>query len=145
MNALDTSQKKVLYTAYTPRPTAPRLLSDKGPCYLASELAQWLEDQGMGHTRGRPYHPMTQGKIERYHRSMKNRILLEHYYLPGELEARVAAFVEHYNHERYHESLDNLTPVDVYFGRGQAILERRARIKKRTLTKRRKLHQQLAA
>ena len=120
-------------------------MSDKGPCYLASELAQWLEDQGMGHTRGRPYHPMTQGKIERYHRSMKNRILLEHYCLPGELEARVAAFVEHYNHERYHESLDNLTPADVYFGRGQAIWERRARIKKRTLTKRRKLHQQLAA
>ena len=41
----------------------------------------------MTHTRGKPYHPMTQGKIERYHRSLKNQILLENYYLPGQLEA----------------------------------------------------------
>ena len=59
---------------------------------------------------------MTQGKIERYHRSMKNRILLENYYLPGQLEQSIGEFVEHYNNRRYHESLDNLTPADVYFG-----------------------------
>src|SRR3954449_10070247 len=69
-----------------------------------------------------PYHPMTQGKIERWHLTLKNRILLENYYLPGELEARIEAFVAHYNHLRYHESIDNLTPADVYFGRGQTIL-----------------------
>jgi putative transposase len=39
--------------------------------------------------------------------------LLENYYLPGDLEARIDAFVDHYNHRRYHESLDNLTPADV--------------------------------
>src|SRR6516164_1242333 len=59
----------------------PRLLSDNGPSYVSSELGKWLEDNGIRHIRGRPYHPMTQGKIERYHRSMKNRILLDNYYL----------------------------------------------------------------
>ena len=57
---------------------------------------------------------MTQGKIEPYHRSMKNQILLENYYLPGELKKRIGQFVSYYNNERYHESLDNLTPTDVY-------------------------------
>ena len=62
----------------------------------------WLEERGMRHTRGKPYHPMTQGKIERYHRSMKNQILLENYYLPGELESAIIGFVSYYNYERYH-------------------------------------------
>jgi hypothetical protein len=67
----------------------------------------------MKHTRGKPYHPMTQGKIERWHLSSKSRILLENYYLPGDLKRAVADFVEHYNHRRYHESVDNLTPADL--------------------------------
>ena len=98
----------------------PRLLSDNGPSYLSAELSSWLAEHGMTHTRGKPYHPMTQGKIERYHRSMKNQILLENYYLPGQLEARLAEFVDYYNTRRYHESLHNLTPADIYCGRGQA-------------------------
>lgn len=75
----------------------PRLLSDNGPSYVSGELAKWLAGQGMVHTRGRPYHPMTQGKIERWHRSLKNQILLENYYLPGQLEQRIGQFVIHYN------------------------------------------------
>lgn len=63
----------------------PRLLSDNGPSYVSADLGKWLEQNGMAHSRGRPYHPMTQGKIERGHRSMKNQILLENYYLPSEL------------------------------------------------------------
>ncbi len=90
----------------------------------------------MKHTRGKPYHPMTQGKIERWHLLLKSRILLENYYLPGDLERAVADFVDHYNHRRYHESLDNLTPADVYFGRGQHILEMRKEIKRRTIQQR---------
>ena len=82
------------------------------------------EGSSHGDTRGKPYHPMTQGKIERWHRSMKNEILLENYYLPGELESAIRRFVEYYNHERYHESLNNLTPTDVYNGRGTSILRR---------------------
>lgn len=99
----------------------------------------------MTHTRGKPYHPMTQGKIERYHRSMKNHILLENYYLPGQLEQRLAEFVDYYNLRRYHESLDNLTPADVYFGRAQAILTRREDIKLKTIELRRRLHLQSVA
>ena len=118
----------------------PRLLSDNGPSYVATELVEWLGQQGMSHTRGKPYHPMTQGKIERWHLSLKSRILLENYYLPGDLERAVAAYVEHYNHRRYHESLDNLTPADVYFGRGERILATRREIKRRTIAKRRRLH-----
>ena len=118
----------------------PRLLSDNGPSYVANDLSDWLEGQGMKHTRGKPYHPMTQGKIERWHLSLKSRILLENYYLPGDLERAVADFGEQYNHRRYHESLDNLTPADVYFGKGQRILERRKHIKRRTIEQRRRQH-----
>jgi transposase InsO family protein len=104
-----------------------------------------LEAQGMRHTRGKPYHPMTQGKIERWHLSLKSRILLENYYLPGDLERAVADFVDHYNHRRYHESLDNITPADVYFGRAARILERRREIKRRTIEHRRRQHFSAAA
>jgi transposase InsO family protein len=83
---------------------------------------------------------MTQGKIERYHRSMKNVVLLCNYYYPWELEQAIAAFVEYYNHQRYHESLDNLTPVDVCFGREKEVLSRRAHIKQQTLSERRAHH-----
>ena len=122
----------------------PRLLSDNGPCYISKELRQWLQDQDMEHTRGAPYHPMTQGKIERYHRSMKNVIKLEHYYFPWELEHAIEEWVAHYNHERYHESLDNVTPADVYNGRRNDILDRRSMIKARTLTQRKVQNLRLA-
>ena len=123
----------------------PRLLSDNGSSYISGELATWLGDRKMAHIRSAPYHPMTQGKIERWHQTLKNRILLENYFLPGDLEAQVAAFVAHYNHRRCHESLNNLTPADVYFGRGAAILLERERIKRRTLLERRLQHQARAA
>ncbi len=114
----------------------PRLLSDNGPCYLSSELQEYLEERGMDHTRGAPYHPMTQGKIERFHRSMKNEVKLQHYYFPGELEAEIGRFIQYYNNERYHESLDNVTPADVYFGRYREIITRRERLKRQTLKRR---------
>ena len=91
----------------------------------------------MAHVRGAPYHPQTQGKIERWHQTLKNRILLENDSLPDMLEAQIEAFVKHYNHRRYHGSLDNLTPADVYFGRGQTILLERERIKRKTIEHRR--------
>jgi transposase InsO family protein len=122
----------------------PRLLSDNGPCYISQELRAWLEDQGMEHTRGAPYHPMTQGKIERYHRSMKNVVKLEHYYFPWELEHAIEEWVHHYNHERYHESLDNVTPADVYEGRRNDVLDQRAKVKARTMMKRKTHNLRLA-
>ena len=116
----------------------PRLLSDNGSCYVSEELREYLRDRGMQQTHGAPYHPMTQGKIERFHRSMKNEICLQHYYLPGELEQEIGRFIEYYNNERYHESLENVTPADVYSGRHREILTRREDLKRKTL-KRRKL------
>src|SRR6187431_2859979 len=118
----------------------PRLLSDNGSSYVAGNLAEWLKDEGFDHVRGAPLHPQTQGKIERWHQTLKNRILLENYYLPGDLEARIGEFVAHYNHLRYHESIANLTPADVYFGRGQTILLERERIKRQTIQTRRLHH-----
>ena len=91
----------------------------------------------------RPIH--TQGKIERWHQTLKNRILLENYFLPGDLEAQIEAFVEHYNNQRYHESLNNVTPADAYFGRASAIIKQRERIKRKTIEHRRLQHRKLAA
>src|SRR2546429_4740661 len=119
----------------------PRLLSDNGSSYISSDLAKWLNSQSMQHVRGAPYHPMTQGKIERWHQTLKNRILLDNYYLPGDLERQIGAFVGHYNHVRYHESIDNLTPADVYFGRAETILAERDLIKRATISNRRLQHQ----
>jgi transposase InsO family protein len=88
---------------------------------------------------------MIQGKIERWHQTVKNRILLENYYLPGDLENQIETFVADYNNCRYHESIDNLIPADVYFGRGQTILLQRERIKRQTIAQRRLQHQRQAA
>ena len=119
----------------------PRLLSDNGSCYISGDLAEWLEKQKMEHVRGAPFHPQTQGKIERWHQTIKNRILLENYYLPGDLEQQIAVFVDHYNNHRYHESLKNVTPADVYFGRDKDILREREKIKKQTIQYRHLRHQ----
>jgi putative transposase len=118
----------------------PRLLSDNGSCYLSRGLQEFLQLKHMDHTRGAPYHPMTQGKIERYHRSMKNVVNLQHYYSPWELEREIAQFVNYYNFERYHESLNNLTPATVYFGQQKEVVNARNEVKLRTLEQRRALH-----
>ena len=101
--------------------TKLRLLSDNGSSYISGDLAEWLEGQGMDHVRGAPYHPQTQGKIERWHQTLKNRVLLENYFLPGDLKMQIGDFIDHYNNHRYHESLNNVTPADTYFGRDAAI------------------------
>jgi putative transposase len=123
----------------------PRLLSDNGSSYISADLAEWLDDQNMKHVRGAPYHPQTQGKIERWNQTLKNRILLENCFLPGDLEAQICAFIEHYNHARYHESLGNVTPAGAYFGRAAEILRERAHIKRQTLEHRRLQHRKIAA
>jgi putative transposase len=109
-----------------------------GPCYLAGELKQYLDQQAISHTRGRPYHPMTQGKIERYHRTLKYVVNLENYYLPWHLEHKIGEFVQYYNHQRVHESLYNLTPADVYHGRYKEIIEARNLVKEQNLRRRRR-------
>jgi putative transposase len=123
----------------------PRRLSDNGLSYIAGDLAEYLEDKGMKHVRGAPMHPQTQGKIERWLQTLKNRILLENYFLEEELKAAIAVFIDHYNNHRFHESISNLKPVDVYFGRGETILAERRRIKQHTIQSRRLTHQRQAA
>ena len=99
----------------------------------------------MDHFRGAPYRPQTRGKIKRWHQTLKNRILLEDYYLPGNLENQIDTFIDHYNRRRWKESLSNVTPADAYFGRAAAITGRRKNIKKLTIQNRRLNHQQHAA
>ena len=111
---------------------------------VSHKLRTYLNQYYIGHVRGAPYHPQTQGKIERYHRSLKNIILLENYYFPWELKQAVASFVMYYNHHRYHQSLDNMTPADVYFGRAKEVLSQREEIKRQTLRERRWFSLQLA-
>lgn len=120
----------------------PKLLSDNGPCYISKDLGAYLDKEyAIKQIHGKPLHPQTQGKIERYHRSMKNVVKLHHYYCPSELEKAIQEFVEFYNNQRYHESLKNLTPADVYYGRGEKILKLRQQIKEQTLKKRRKRYE----
>ena len=101
------------------------------------ELKEYLKQQYLSHTRGKPFHPMTQGKIERFHRSMKNVINLNHYYLPWDLEEEIDKFVNYYNYQRYHEGIQNLTPADVYAGKDKEIINKRSLIKKKTMQLRR--------
>jgi len=136
------SVEKALDYTGIPRNKRPKLLSDNGACYISSELKDYLKSIKIKPIHGRPGHPQTQGKIERYHRTMKNTIKLDHYYSIEELERAIEKFVCFYNNHRYHESLNNLTPADVYNGLERKILNQRDRIKAKTLLKRRKLYYQ---
>ena len=117
----------------------PKLLSDNGACYIASELKDYLKGK-VEQIHGKVGHPQTQGKIERYHRSMKNIVKLDNYYCPEELVGAINEFVNYYNHQRYHESLCNVTPADVYFGKQEQILKRREKIKQQTMLIRRRTY-----
>jgi transposase-like protein/transposase len=129
-DAADTIEQAILKSNLTQK---PKLLSDNGSSYIASDFKDYLKSNEIKHVRGRVRHPQTQGKIERYHRSMKNVIKLDVYFSPEELERALKAFVEYYNNQRYHESLNNTTPADMYFGRTERITKRRAKIKQQTL------------
>ena len=107
---------------------------------MALELKEYLKTVGVKQVHGKLCHPQTQGKIERYHRSMKNVVKLNYYYCPEELNQALKDFVHYYNHQRYHESLDNVTPADVYFGKREGILKQREKIKKQTLKQRRQCY-----
>lgn len=132
---------EALFLSNMPNKARPKLLSDNGSCYISHELAEYLEDKNMKHVRGRPLHPQTQGKIERYHRSMKNVVKLDNYFSPGQLEQKLKEFVNYYNNERYHEAIQNVTPAEVYFGTAERKLKQRKMTKNRTLIARKKQYQ----
>lgn len=128
---------KAIFSSGINQNNMPKLLSDNGSCYIAGEFRTYLKEMGIKQINGAPMHPQTQGKIERYHRTMKNVIKLDNYYSPEELERALKQFVHHYNYNRYHESLANVTPADVYFGRAEKIRREREKIKQQTIRSRR--------
>lgn len=144
MSAPDVKQtvNKAMMVAGLSKKSAPRLLSDNGSCYISSDLKEFLKTKGIDSIHGRPGHPQTQGKIERYHRTMKNVIKLDNYYSPEELIRALEKFIYYYNYERYHESINNLRPCDVYFGNAEKILKQRQKTKSETIKQRRKRHLQ---
>lgn len=131
---IEVVQEAVEETGMTEVPVKDRtaLLSDNGPGYLSRVFAGYLKQVGIRHIVSAPYHPQTNGKIERYHRTLKSQVKLVVYETPSALERAVADFVAYYNQRRYHEGIGNVTPADVYFGRREAVLAQRREVKQRT-------------
>jgi len=111
----------------------PALLTDNGPGFLSRALEDFLRVRGMKHIVASPYHPQTNGKLERYHRTAKVKVNLFTYDSPEALIEAMASFVSYYNHQRYHEALGNVTPADVYYGRRDTIIARREEVKRQCL------------
>ena len=115
----------------------PRLLTDNGSGYLSRAMADFLKAQELRHIRTRSHHPQTNGKIERFHRTLKDVVTLVVHLSPDQLREAIGRFVDYYNRKRYHEALRNVTPDDVYFGQREGILARRKELQIRTLVARR--------
>jgi transposase-like protein len=135
----DVVQQAVDFTGMTDVPVEDRsvLLSDNGAGYISQQFNHYLRLVGIRHITASPFHPQTNGKIERYHRSVKGEIGRVPYDMPSELKEAIRAFIEYYNYRRYHEGLGNVAPYDVYTGRHVEIIQTRKEVKSRTFHARR--------
>ena len=115
-----------------------RLLSDNGSGYVSRAFRDYLNLIGIRHILAAPYHPQTNGKLERYHQSIKHEVNQVPYEVPGDLEVAIAGFVDYYNNRRYHKALGNVTPDDVLHGRREGILIKRSEVKAQTLASRKR-------
>jgi putative transposase len=135
----DVVQQAVDFTGMTDVPMENRtvLLSDNGAGYISQQFNEYLRLVGIKHINAAPFHPQTNGKIERYHRTLKGDIGQVPYEMPSVLKETISTFIKYYNYRRYHEGLGNVTPYDVYTGRHMAIMQKRKEVKSRTLAERR--------
>ena len=115
-----------------------RRLSDNGPGYVSRAFRDYLGMVGIRHILAAPFHPQTNGKLERYHQTLKRDVNQLPYEMPSDPEAAIVAFVSYYNYRRYHKALCNVTPSDVLRGRREDILRRRREVKAQTIERRRR-------
>jgi len=120
-----------------------RLLSDNGAGYVSRSFRDYLHLVGIRHILAAPYHPQTNGKLERYHQSIKREVNQVPYGLPGQLERAIADFVDYYNYRRYHKALGNVAPADVLYDRREQILQRRKEVQILTINRRRDYNRNL--
>jgi putative transposase len=142
---IEVVQEAVDATSMTDVPVEDRtrLLSDNGAGYVSRAFRDYLQLVGIGHILAAPYHPQTNGKVERYQQSLKREVNQLPYEVPSQLEQAIAAFVDYYNYRRYHKALGNVTPADVLYGRRDDILRRRKEVQKLTISLRRNYNQGL--
>ena len=142
---IEVVQDAVDATGMTDVPVEDRakLLSDNGAGYVSRAFRDYLNLVGIGHILASPYHPQTNGKMERYQQSLKREVNQLPYELPSQLEKAIADFVDYYNYRRYHKALRDVTPADVLYGRRERILERRKEVRIQTLNRRRDYNQSL--
>ena len=140
---IEVVQDAVDATGMTDVPVEDRtnLLSDNGAGYLSRSFRDYLNLVGIGHILAAPFHPQTNGKLERYHQSIKKEVNQLLYEAPSQLERAIADFVEYYNYRRYHKALGNVTPADVLYGRREQILQRRKEVQIQTINRRRDYNQ----
>ena len=120
-----------------------RLLSDNGPGYVSRAFGDYLHLVGIRRILASPYHPQTNGKLERYHQSIKREVNQVPYDVPRNLEVAISDFVSYYNNRRYHKALGNVTPADVLHGRKDQIIKERKEVKTQTLQRRKHYNQQI--
>ena len=142
---IEVVQEAVDNTGMTEVPVADRtsLLSDNGSGYVSRGFRDYLHLVGIKHILAAPYHPQTNGKLERYHQTIKRDVKQVPYEMPSDLEAAIDAFVAYYNYRRYHKALSNVTPSDMLKGRREQILQRRKEVHVATIERRRRYNRTL--